>query len=112
FLESLNDPFPYTRAIYVMIGEAAGAPPELQKALNAHQDAARQLIVDSLVDGIELGQVRPDIDPAAQAVVIFGILRGVGLQSLMDPAAVDVEAVTAEALALVERALAVEATTE
>jgi len=106
FLRSLDRPFPYTRAVYVMIGEAAGAPPELQKALNAHQDAARQMIVDALVAGIEMGQVRPDVEPVAQAVVIFGILRGVGLQSLMDPASVDVEAVTAEMLASVERALA------
>ena len=106
FLESLDRPYPYTRAIYVMIGEAAGAPPELQKAINAHQDAARQLIVASLTEGIERGEVRPDVDPVAQAVVIFGILRGVGLQSLMDPASVDVEAVTAEVLGSLERALA------
>jgi AcrR family transcriptional regulator len=106
FLQSLDRPFPYTRAVYVMIGEAAGAPPELQKALNSHHDAARQMIVDALVEGIEMGQIRPDIEPAAQAVVIFGVLRGVGLQSLMDPASVDVEAVTAEVLASVERALA------
>jgi hypothetical protein len=89
-----------------MIGEAAGAPPELQKALNAHQEAARRLIVDAIAEGIELGQIRPDVDPAAQSVVVFGILRGVGLQSLMDPASVDVEAVTAEALSSLERALA------
>lgn len=106
FLESLDHPYPYTRAVYVMIGEAAGAPPELQKALNAHQEAARRLIVDAIAEGIELGQIRPDVDPAAQSVVVFGILRGVGLQSLMDPASVDVEAVTAEALSSLERALA------
>jgi AcrR family transcriptional regulator len=106
FVQSLDRPFPYTRAVYVMIGEAAGAPPELRKALNSHQDAARQMIVDALVEGIEMGQIRPDVEPAAQAVVIFGILRGVGLQSLMDPASVDVEAVTAEMLVSVERALA------
>jgi AcrR family transcriptional regulator len=108
FLESLERPWPYTRAVYVMIGEAAGLPPELQSALNTHQDAARQLIVDAIHDGIELGQVRPDVDPAAQAVILFGLLRGIGLQSLMDPGSVDVKAVTIEVLALVERELAVD----
>jgi AcrR family transcriptional regulator len=108
FLESLVRPYPYTRAIYVMIGEAAGAPPELQAALNVHQDAVRQMIADLLREGIELGHVRPDVDPAAQAVVVFGALRGIGLQSLMDPASVDVKAVTAEVLASTERALAAE----
>jgi AcrR family transcriptional regulator len=108
FLESLGRPWPYTRAMYVMIGEAAGAPPELQAALNHHQDAARQLIVDSLREGIDLGQVRPDVDPAAQAVVLFGLLRGIGLQALMDPGAVDVKSVTAEVLTSVERSLAAE----
>lgn len=108
FLESLDNPWPYTRAVYVMIGEAAGAPPELQAALNHHQDAARSLFVDALVEAVELGEVRPDVDPQAQAVVLFGILRGIGLQSLMDPEAVDVKAVTAEVLTSVERSLAVE----
>ena len=108
FLESLERPWPYTRAVYVMIGEAAGAPPELQAALNTHQDAARQLIVDAIHDGIELGQVRPDADPEAQAVILFGLLRGIGLQSLMDPGSVDVKAVTDEVLVLAERALAVD----
>ena len=106
FVESLGRPYPYTRAIYVMIGEAAGAPPELQAALNAHQDGARQMIVDTLHEAIELGQVRPDIDTAAQAVAIFGMLRGIGLQSLMDPGSVDVKAVTAAVLTSTERALA------
>lgn len=108
FLESLDRPWPYTRAVYVMIGEAAGAPPELQAALNHHQDAARQLFTDALAEAIEMGEVRPDIDPQAQAVVLFGLLRGIGLQSLMDPEAVDVKAVTTEALTSVERSLAVE----
>jgi len=108
FLESLERPWPYTRAVYVMIGEAAGAPPELQAALNTHQDAARQLIVDAIHEGIELGQVRPDADPEAQAVILFGLLRGIGLQSLMDPGSVDVKAVTNEVLVLAERALAVD----
>lgn len=108
FLESLDRPWPYTRAVYVMIGEAAGAPPELQSALNTHQDAARQLIVDAIHDGIELGQVRPDADPEAQAVILFGLLRGIGLQSLMDPGSVDVKAVTDEVLVVAERALAVD----
>ena len=108
FIESLDRPYPYTRAIYVMIGEAAGAPPELQSALNAHQDAARQMIIDSLHEGIELGQVRPDVDTAAQAVVIFGMLRGIGLQALMGPGSVDVKAVTAVVVTTTERALAAE----
>jgi hypothetical protein len=108
FLESLERPWPYTRAVYVMIGEAAGAPPELQAALNHHQDAARQLIVDALREGVDLGQVRPDIDPEAQAVILFGLLRGIGLQSLMDPKSVDVKTVTSEVLTSVERQLAVE----
>jgi AcrR family transcriptional regulator len=107
FLESLGRPWPYTRAVYVMIGEAAGAPPVLQAALNHHQDSARQLIVDSLREGIDLGQVRPDVDPEAQAVVLFGLLRGIGLQSLMDPGSVNVKTVTAEVLASVEKSLAV-----
>lgn len=106
FLGTLGRPYPYTRALYVMIGEAAGSPPELQAALNAHQESARKMIGRTLRDGIERGHIRPDIDVEAQAVVIFSVVRGVGFQAVMDPNSFDVAAVTAQAVADLERALA------
>lgn len=106
-LRSFDDPVPYTRAIYVLLGEAPGLPPELQAALMAHQDKARQLLTADILQGIDEGSIRPDVDVEAQATVLFGMMRGIGQQVLLDPKAVDIPSVTEAALDTVRRSLAV-----
>ena len=108
FLESLVRPLPYTRAIYVMMSETPALAPELQAAIRSHQDRARRLARERLVEGIELGHIRPDVDPDAQAALWFGTMRGIGQQVLLDPDAIDVPAVTEEVIETMTRALASE----
>jgi len=108
FLDSLVRPLPYTRAIYVMMSETPALAPELQAAVRAHQENARRMTRDVMVEGIELGHIRPDIDPDAQAALWFGTMRGVGQQVLLDPDAIDVPAVTEQAIAAMTRTLASE----
>jgi AcrR family transcriptional regulator len=108
FLQTLDRPLPYTRAIYVMIGEGMGAAPELRAALNVHHDAVRVLLRDTLADGIERGDIRADVNPDALAVALFGMARGIGSQVLLDPKAVDVRAVTNEVLDSMRRSLVAE----
>jgi AcrR family transcriptional regulator len=108
FLESLARPLPYTRAIYVMMSETPALAPELQAAIRGHQEGARRMARDRMLEGIELGQIRPDIDPDAQAALWFGTMRGIGQQVLLDPDAIDVRAVTEEAIAAMTRTLASE----
>lgn len=105
FLRSLDRPLPYTRAIYVMIGEAGGAPPELRDALNAHHDSVRAAIRKALAAGIERGEIRADLDVDSQAAVLLGTIRGIGTQVLLDPGSVDVKAVTRAVLDSTRRAL-------
>jgi hypothetical protein len=104
-LLSLHRPLPYTRAIYVMIGEAGGAPAELREALNAHHDAVRSVICKLLTDGIERGEIRADVRVDAQAAALLGTVRGIGTQVLLDPGSVDVRAVTRAVLDATRRAL-------
>jgi AcrR family transcriptional regulator len=106
-LDSFQDPVPYTRAIYVLLGETPGLPAELQTALMAHQDRARQLLVLTILQGKEEGTIRPDVDAESEAVVLFGLLRGIGQQVLLDPSAVDIPSVTDAVLDTAQRALAV-----
>jgi AcrR family transcriptional regulator len=108
FLESLVRPLPYTRAIYVMMSETPALAPELQAAIRAHQDNPRRMTRDVMIEGIELGHIRPDIDPDAQAALWFGTMRGIGQQVLLDPDAIDVAVITEEALAAMTRTLASE----
>lgn len=104
-LHSFDDPVPYTRAIYVLLGEAPGLTPELQAALKEHQDNARQLLRADIVQGIEEGSIRSDVDADAQATVLFGMIRGLGQQVLLDPKAVDIPSVTDAAIDTVRRTL-------
>jgi len=106
FLESLARPLPYTRAIYVMMSETPALAPELQAAIRGHQEGARRMARDRMLEGIERGEIRPDIDPDAQAALWFGTMRGIGQQVLLDPDAIDVRAVTEEAIEAMTRALA------
>lgn len=106
FLLSLVRPLPYTRAIYVMMSETPALPPELQAAIRNHQEQARRLTRARVVEGIERGHIRPDVDPDAQAALWFGVMRGIGQQVLLDPDAIDVPAVTEEVIGAMTRALA------
>jgi hypothetical protein len=56
--------------------------------------------------GIAQGEVRPDIDPASQAVLILGCIRGVIAQALLDESQVDLPAARDEMLRTLRQALA------
>jgi len=58
-----------------------------------------------LAEGVEAGEIRPDIDLDAVALVIVGMVRGIGLQALGDPDAVAVDAVVDRALDTLTRSL-------
>jgi AcrR family transcriptional regulator len=107
-LETLVRPRPYTRALYVMMSETPALALDLQAAIRGHQERARRMAREHIVAGIELGQIRPDVDPDAQAALWFGTMRGIGQQVLLDPEAIDVAAVTEEVLAAMTRTLASE----
>jgi hypothetical protein len=57
-------------------------------------------------EGIEKGEMRPDVDPMIGALLFLGTLRGMMLQVLLNPSAVDLELVHTQMLAFVENALA------
>jgi len=105
FLASLDRPWSGTRALYVLMGEALGGSPELQPALNRYHAGLRAMVARRLLEGIDAGEVRADLDADAAATMIVGTIRGIGLQALADPTAVDVDAVVAETLDSLVRAV-------
>lgn len=72
------------RALYVVMGEALGAVPEIKPAISKINKRARNFIASIVRRGKESGEFRVDVDPDASAVLIFGLLRGVVNQYLMD----------------------------
>jgi AcrR family transcriptional regulator len=78
----------FNRAFLLLWAEAATAS-ELAPIFRERDDAFRADLRDDVHAGIADGTIRPDLIPAEVAVV--GQLRGIGLQRLLDPRAVDTE---------------------
>jgi AcrR family transcriptional regulator len=94
FLRTLHHPLPHTRALYVLLGEAMGDD-RLRAVVNDHHARLRAGVAEWLVE-----EGLPAADAAAKATVVVGMLRGIGYQVLSDAGAVDVDAVTDAAVAL------------
>ena len=73
------------RALYVIMGEALGAVPEIRQSIANLNAGARGILVNILKRGIEQREFRADLDTEAAAALIIGALRGLVMQSLIDP---------------------------
>jgi AcrR family transcriptional regulator len=76
------------RAFLLLWAEAATAP-ELAPIFRERDEAFRADIRDDLAAGIAEGTVHPDTSADDVAVAVVGQLRGIALQYLLDPGAVD-----------------------
>lgn len=83
-------------ALYVLIGEALGPVPEIRAEMAKADRNFRRGMREFIEQGIEAGEIRPEVDPKAQASLLVGTLRGLAFQRLLDPAAFDLEKVCAE----------------
>ncbi len=73
------------RALYVIMGEALGAVPEIRPAIANLNAGARAKLMAIIQRGIEQGEFREDTDVEAAAALIIGALRGLVMQHLFDP---------------------------
>lgn len=73
------------RALYVIMGEALGAVPEIRQSIADLNAGARSILINLLEQGIEQGEFRDDLDTETAAALIIGALRGLVMQYLIDP---------------------------
>ena len=73
------------RALYVIMGEALGAVPEIKKAIARLNAGAREVLGEIIQQGIDSGEFRAELDVGASAALIIGSLRGTVMQHLIDP---------------------------
>jgi AcrR family transcriptional regulator len=90
------------RALYVLIGEALGPVPEIRPDIAQADESFRHNFQRHIERGIASGEIRPELDPARQAALLVASLRGISLQLLINPAAVDLKAVAGDLQANVE----------
>ena len=80
YLGNVRDRQPSTGAFLLLWAEAVAGEPVLAP-LFAERDADfRATLADLVRDGVADGSVRPDVDPAAVAALLLGLLRGIGMQ--------------------------------
>jgi AcrR family transcriptional regulator len=90
YLGALGEVGVLNRAFLLLWAEAATAS-ELAPIFRERDEAFRADLREDVAAGIADGTIRPDVVPAEVAIAVVGQLRGVGLQRLLDPRAVDTE---------------------
>lgn len=75
---------PTSRAVNVMLTEAIVGGGSLLDDMRHFTAGSRKYFTNQIRIGIERGEIRKDVDPDAQAVMILGMLRGVAAQALLD----------------------------
>lgn len=94
-----------TRALLVLMSEACMEPgSQLRKELAAYNRQALVWFEQQIRTGIEQGEIDPEADPAATAVILLGVMRGVMLQWLVDDR-IKLNAVRDRMLTIVEEVL-------
>jgi AcrR family transcriptional regulator len=105
YVGALAEVGPMNRAFLLLWAEAATSA-ELAPTFRQRDEGFRADLRADVAAGIAEGTVRPDAEPDDVAVAVVGQLRGIGLQRLLDPAAVDVERLRAAVVEQWRRALA------
>ena len=81
------------RALYVLMGEALGPVAEINDLFAELNRGFRVTAREWIEAGIAAGEVRPELDPEAEAALFVGMLRGVANQWMADRGCFDLEKV-------------------
>lgn len=91
------------RALYLLYMESLTVAPELHRQIAQIGHDNRGGFADHLREARRRGEIEGDIDPKAHATVILGAIRGVIIQWVIDPRAVDLMEAKAVLIAMVRR---------
>jgi AcrR family transcriptional regulator len=89
YLALVTGPDVLGRVHLVLWAEAIAGAADVRPSRIAWDRRFRDGITTVLRDGVADGSIRADLDPAAAAVLVVGLLRGVALQLLVDPSVLD-----------------------
>ncbi|MCF8572115.1 TetR family transcriptional regulator C-terminal domain-containing protein [Gordonia sp. HY002] len=82
------------RAMYVIIVESFTSSPGLQGAVVQNNAMFRRLVSNWIREAVDDGEITFNGDPDSVATVIEGLLRGVLIQHLVDPEAIDLQCIS------------------
>lgn len=84
------------QALYVLMGEALGALPEISEEIVKVNTVFREEISGILQVGIENGEFNKNLDADLSATMIVGLLRGIAMQFLTEPDNLDLNSLIAQ----------------
>jgi AcrR family transcriptional regulator len=93
------------RAMYMLIFESLIEAPELRREFAALDGRLREATESLLRSGIPDGDVRGDVDVYAHSTLFLAMLRGITLQWMVEPNAIDLPRVYKALAELLERGL-------
>jgi AcrR family transcriptional regulator len=106
YLHALNAPSVESRAFFVLMLESAGPVPQLRPTFASFSVQWEAMLLQDIRDGQGRGSLRPDVDARTEARLLIATLRGILIQSMIDPQASDVPAaLNTLKVALAERLL-------
>ena len=85
YLRALDSPSIQSRAFFVLMLESVGPAPQFRPAYAAITARWEERLVEQIEAGQQQGSLRPDIDARTEARLLIATLRGIRVQSLMDP---------------------------
>ncbi|MCP1419148.1 AcrR family transcriptional regulator [Pseudomonas laurylsulfativorans] len=95
-----------TRALLALMSEAVTQDSETVQVLAEYNLSVQKHLARYIREGIDNGEIRPQVDPMTGALLFLGTLRGSMLQVLVDPANADLELLQGQLLGFIEHALA------
>ncbi len=104
YLERTSNRDTGARALYAIITEATISHGSLQEEVKAVNRLTLHFLESQIRIGIQQGELRADLNPAAQAAIIIGMLRGIAMLHLVDET-VDMQAACNEVLKNLQLAL-------
>jgi len=95
------------RTLYVLMGESLGPVSEINPVFAELNTEFRINARSWIAQGVQRGEIRPEVDPDAEAALFVGKLRGVAMQWMAEPGCFDLEAVGASVKNSIHAALGV-----
>jgi AcrR family transcriptional regulator len=82
----------HARLRALVTAESLGQEGLVRRATQRRTALIRRALTDMLAKGVEDGEIRADVDPAAVAVEIIAFMEGIQIQWMLEPEAIDLQA--------------------
>ncbi|MET9486573.1 TetR/AcrR family transcriptional regulator [Nocardia sp. NPDC006630] len=76
---------PINRARLVLWADAVATPSERRAIVLASDREFREELTERITQGQRAGEFATEVDPRGLAITVVGVLRGIALQSMLDP---------------------------